>query len=287
LPAGWTSIPYGWPLANQQYRVVDTLGRDCPDWVEGELWIGGAGVATGYRGAPDLTRERFVHADGGRWYRTGDMGRYRPGGLLEFLGRRDQQVKLRGHRIELGEVEAALASLPGVKQAVALLAGSPPGLAAFILTEAGIAPLDEETLRAGLARLLPDYMIPSRYLPLAALPLSANGKLDRNALKRLAEQAANADAGGDDTPLPGLEQAIAGIWQAVLGCARVGRQDDFFQLGGDSLRATQIMEQLARQHITRQAPPLRLLFTTPQLAAFAATLQAHDGPEADFETGEL
>ncbi len=287
LPAGWTSIPYGWPLANQQYRVVDALGRDCPDWVEGELWIGGAGVATGYRGATDLTRDRFVQADGRRWYRTGDRGRYRPSGLLEFLGRRDQQVKLRGHRIELGEVEAALARQPGVKQAVALLAGSPPGLAAFIVSAEGIPPPDEATLRAGLAGLLPDYMIPSRYLPLAALPLSANGKLDRNALKRLAEQAANADAGGDDTPLPGLEQAIAGIWQAVLGCARVGRQDDFFQLGGDSLRATQIMEQLARQHITRQAPPLRLLFTTPQLAAFAAALQAHDGPEADFETGEL
>ncbi|MEV5826845.1 amino acid adenylation domain-containing protein [Spirillospora sp. NPDC052242] len=115
----WSSIPYGRPLANQRFRVVDTAGRDRPDWVPGELWIGGAGVARGYRGAPQQTARQFVGAVDGRWYRTGDLGRYRPDGVLEFLGRTDQQVKIRGHRIELGEIEAVLQSHPGVGRAVA------------------------------------------------------------------------------------------------------------------------------------------------------------------------
>ncbi|MEV4203212.1 amino acid adenylation domain-containing protein, partial [Micromonospora globbae] len=108
VPAHWRSIPYGFPLPNQRYRVVDGRGRDCPDWVVGELWIGGAGVAAGYRGDAERTAQRFVEHDGSRWYRTGDLGRYWPDGTLEFLGRADFQVKIRGHRIELGEVEAAL-----------------------------------------------------------------------------------------------------------------------------------------------------------------------------------
>ncbi|MFV2214802.1 amino acid adenylation domain-containing protein [Actinomadura sp. LOL_016] len=115
----WPSIPYGRPLANQRFRVVDTAGRDCPDWVPGELWIGGTGVAHGYCGAPQQTARQFVSTEDGRWYRTGDLGRYRPDGVLEFLGRTDQQVKIRGHRIELGEIEAVLQSHPGVGRAVA------------------------------------------------------------------------------------------------------------------------------------------------------------------------
>ncbi|EBR5147982.1 AMP-binding protein, partial [Salmonella enterica] len=109
----WRSIPYGRPLTNQRYRVVDALGRDCPDWVAGELWIGGQGVALGYRQDEEKTAARFVYAQGERWYRTGDAGRYWPDGTLEFLGRMDYQVKVRGHRIELGEVETAIKQLPG------------------------------------------------------------------------------------------------------------------------------------------------------------------------------
>ncbi|NYZ18055.1 amino acid adenylation domain-containing protein, partial [Azospirillum sp. RWY-5-1] len=123
VPPGWRSIPYGFPLANQRYRVVDGLGRDCPDWVPGELWIGGAGVATGYRGDAATTAVRFVEREDGRWYRTGDLGRYWPDGTLEFLGRADHQVKVRGHRIELGEVEAALEAHPSVAQAVVVAVG--------------------------------------------------------------------------------------------------------------------------------------------------------------------
>ncbi|TWH46110.1 non-ribosomal peptide synthetase [Sporomusa sp. KB1] len=127
LPAEWTSIPYGRPLTNQQYRVVDGKGRDCPDWVAGELWIGGAGVALGYRGDPEFTAERFVSWQGSRWYRTGDLGRYWPDGNIEFLGRKDFQVKIRGHRIELGEIEAALQQHPGIRAAVVAAAGPPRG----------------------------------------------------------------------------------------------------------------------------------------------------------------
>ncbi|MEV6041781.1 amino acid adenylation domain-containing protein, partial [Nonomuraea sp. NPDC052116] len=123
VPAHWTSIPYGLPLRNQRYRVVDGRGRDCPDWVAGELWIGGAGVAIGYRGDPETTSAKFVESGGERWYRTGDLGRYWPDGTLEFLGRADHQVKIRGHRIELGEIEAALEASPQVARAVAVAVG--------------------------------------------------------------------------------------------------------------------------------------------------------------------
>src|SRR5690606_4464601 len=133
VPSEWRSIPYGTPLANQQYRVVDALGRDCPDWVPGELWIGGAGVANGYRGDPQRTAAAFVIHNNQRWYRTGDMGRYWPDGTLEFLGRRDHQIKLRGHRIELGEIEAAILTCDGLRQAVAMVVGQPPALAAAIV----------------------------------------------------------------------------------------------------------------------------------------------------------
>lgn len=125
LPAHWTSIPYGRPLTNQAYRVVDSHGRDCPDWVAGELWIGGAGVAVGYRGDPVLTAERFVTWNGSRWYRTGDLGRYWPDGTIEFLGRKDFQVKIRGHRIELGEIESAMKQHPGIRDAVVTAVGDP------------------------------------------------------------------------------------------------------------------------------------------------------------------
>ncbi|WP_423192089.1 amino acid adenylation domain-containing protein [Cupriavidus sp. H18C2] len=124
LPAQWRSIPYGRPLANQMYRVVGADGRDCPDWVPGELWIGGAGVALGYLDDPARTAEKFVEADGTRWYRTGDLGCHWPDGTLEFLGRRDRQVKLGGHRVELGEIDAALLAIPGVRQAVTLATGT-------------------------------------------------------------------------------------------------------------------------------------------------------------------
>ena len=197
----WRSIPYGYPLARQKYRVVDSQGLDCPDWVAGELWIGGAGVALGYFNDPERTAQQFVTVKGERWYRTGDIGRYWSDGRLEFLGRRDKQVKIGGYRIELGEIEAALYRVDGVKNAVALAIGErEKSLVAFVVLEGTAlgahhltepAPsadralphkLDKVEVIAALRKQLPLYMIPQRLFLLETLPLTANGKVDHNAL---------------------------------------------------------------------------------------------------------
>jgi len=197
----WRSIPYSYPLARQQYRVVDPQGRDCPDWVPGELWIGGVGVALGYFNDPERTAQQFVTVSGERWYRTGDMGCYWPDGRLEFLGRRDKQVKIGGYRIELGEIEVALLRIEGVKSAVALTVGDrEKSLVAFVVPEriaqgatqsselpstaGGVMPsgLNKTQILTAARKLLPTYMIPQRLFILDALPLTPNGKVDHRAL---------------------------------------------------------------------------------------------------------
>lgn len=290
LPPHWASIPYGFPLANQCYRVADALGRDCPDWVAGELWIGGAGVATGYRGDPALTAQRFVSHEGGRWYRTGDMGRYWPDGTLEFLGRVDHQVKVRGHRIELGEIEAALHAQPGVRHAVAVAVGRPLALAAALVLEPG-APADAaERVKAGLAERVPEYMVPATLAVMDALPLSANGKVDRKAVLQFLGEAHQSSQQTYEPPQGDLERQVAELWAEVLECGRVSRHDDFFQLGGDSLRATRIFELLRLRGVSPDALPLRLLFSAPTVAALAEQIRmrmpAGDVQEA-FEEGTL
>ncbi|MFC0008153.1 amino acid adenylation domain-containing protein, partial [Micromonospora siamensis] len=171
----WRSVPYGRPLANQWFRIVDDAGSDCPDLTAGELWIGGGGVAVGYRGNPQLTAERFVEYDGIRWYRTGDRARYWRDGTVEFLGRADDQVKVRGFRIELGEVEAALLAQAGVARAVVVVREDRPGDRRLVGYVTG-AVEDPAGLRVGVGRLLPDYMVPSAVVVLDVLPLTANGK---------------------------------------------------------------------------------------------------------------
>lgn len=269
LPSHWRSIPYGQPLPNQCYRVVDAQGRDCPDWVAGELWIGGAGLALGYCGDAALSAERFIERDGGRWYRTGDRGRYWPDGTLEFLGREDHQVKVRGHRIELGEIEAALNGLPQVSRAVAATVGQPAVLAAAYVPTSGHERETSEAVRTALGALLPDYMVPSTLLAVEALPLSANGKVDRKAVVALlAEQ--GADARLHEPPQGRFETQVAGIWREVLQCETVSRHDDFFLIGGDSLRATRIVQLLHGRRVSPAPVPLFVLFSSPTLAALAA-----------------
>ncbi|NEE02717.1 non-ribosomal peptide synthetase [Phytoactinopolyspora halotolerans] len=282
----WSSVPYGYPLRNQCFRVVDGRGRDCPDWVPGELWIGGTGVAEGYRGDPERTAEKFVEHDGQRWYRTGDLGRYWPDGTLEFLGRADTQVKVRGHRIELGEVEAALASHPAVAQAVVVAPGERDRkrLAAFVQADEGVA----EVLPGFLAQRLPAHAVPGRIVAVDAFPLTANGKVDRAELTRRAGRTGAAGGGRDGTgvgdrdgetnaagarfepPSGPLEEALAGLWAELLGVDRVGRTDGFFALGGDSLLATQLVSRLPAAGIA--GAELANLFLSPTLAGFAATL---------------
>ncbi|GAA3738554.1 amino acid adenylation domain-containing protein [Streptomyces tremellae] len=240
LPASWRAVPYGAPLGGVACRVVDEQGRDRPKWAAGELWIGGAGLARGYRGDPVRTADRFVEHEGLRWYRTGDLARYLPGGVLEFLGRADQQVKLRGYRIELGEVEAALAAQPGVRRAVACCSDRRGG-SLRAMVEAGPG-TDEEALRAGAGDLLPGYMVPDRVVVRDALPLNRNGKPDRSAIAGALWE--ERDSGQPAAPAGPLETLLLSVWQEVLRERDLGPDDDFIGSGGDSVLATRIVARL-------------------------------------------
>jgi amino acid adenylation domain-containing protein len=269
VPAHWRSIPYGYPLRNQKFRVVDASGRDCPEWTPGELWIGGVGLARGYRGDAELTARRFVEAEGERWYRTGDLGRYLAAGLLEFLGREDQQVKIGGHRIELGEIEAALESDPAVSRAVAAKApGRSRGIGAWVVACKGQVP-DEGQLRQRLADRLPSYMVPDTIFTVERLPLSANGKVDRGALAKL--MAAEAERAAETVAAHPLEAEISALWSEVLGIANIGRSEKFFTLGGDSLTAMRILEALRRRF--KMSISMRQLFAAPTVAELAAFVE--------------
>jgi amino acid adenylation domain-containing protein len=268
MPPWWRSIPYGYPLRNQRYRVVDDFGRDCPDWVAGELWIGGAGVAKGYRAAPELTARAFVEYLGQRWYRTGDMGRYHADGMLEFLGRRDHQVKVRGHRIELGEIEARLLEHPAVTAAVAGIVGdrTSPRLLAWVVRGADV---DLDELRSFVLDRLPAALVPERLIAIDAMPLSANGKVDRAALRRLSLP--NVPAQQPEPPSGPYEEVMAELWTRLLAAPVVRRTDNFFALGGNSLEATRLIEMLADRYDVRLS--LRKLFAAPTLAGFAESLR--------------
>ncbi|PDP87385.1 non-ribosomal peptide synthetase, partial [Glycomyces fuscus] len=282
----WPSIPYGRPLSGQRFRVVGPDGRDRPDWVPGELWIGGAGVAVGYRGDPSTTAARFVTDEQGvRWYRTGDQGRYRPDGRLEFLGRDDQQVKIRGHRLELGEVEAAARAHPRVGTAAVVVTPAPaPRLVAFVtVTEGGAVP---ESLRDFMAERLPEHAVPAHLVAVPRMPLNANGKIDRTALAALAEQQAGRNPEADAPPEGGTERAVADIWADLLGLDTVNRDDDFVALGGDSLLATRLTEALRRRFGAEL--PLRRVFEAPTVRELAALVdQGRSRADHEFEEGTL
>ncbi|MGV9498186.1 amino acid adenylation domain-containing protein [Streptomyces sp. NPDC003642] len=273
VPAHWRAVPYGTPLRNVRCRVVDPRGRDCPDWVPGELWIGGDGVALGYRGDPERTAEKFTEADGVRWYRTGDLARYWPDGTLEFLGRRDHQVKLRGFRVELGEVEAGLAGHPAVRRAVAGLTRGPGvQLAAAVAADAGTT---GEDLRQWAREVLPPHMVPARIAVAAELPLTANGKLDRRAVRALWETRGPGEEEQPQEPGTALETVVARVWADVLGTGRVGLDDGFFALGGDSVLATVIVSRL-REALDTSEVSVRALFATLTPGGMAKRLAAEE-----------
>jgi amino acid adenylation domain-containing protein/non-ribosomal peptide synthase protein (TIGR01720 family) len=269
--------PIGVPLPDLVVRVLDRHGRQLPAGVPGEICVGGAGVARGYIGRPELTAARFVPDDlsqtaGARLYRSGDLGRWRAWGELESLGRIDHQVKVRGFRIELGEIEAALAAHPAVQQAVVVPrrgAERDIRLTGYVVPSPGAAPT-LETLRGALAARLPDYMLPAALVLLEAMPLTPNGKADRRALARI-EPHAPAPATGEAEPATPLEELLAEIWADVLGAARVGRRDNFFDLGGHSLLATRVASRL-RQALGVEVP-LLTLFEEPVLEGFARRVE--------------
>ncbi|MFF2134871.1 amino acid adenylation domain-containing protein [Streptomyces sp. NPDC058193] len=305
VPAGWQSVPYGTPLANQTMHVLDRAMADVPAWVPGDLYIGGAGLATGYLGEPGRTAASFLRhpVTGDRLYRTGDRARYRPGGILEFLGRADHQVKINGYRVELGEIEAKLTACAGIRSAVALVdtAHSQPYLAAFVTRDvpgtsvdtARTAP-DGPALRQELGTTLPPYMVPATIIEVPRLPLSGNGKVDRKALLGLladtvrgAGEPGSPDAAGGraESPASPVEARLLGLWQELLGPAAGGVTDDFFALGGSSLTAVRLFRGIETAFGRRL--PLASLFRHRTVRAQAALLTDADGGTRAEDTGPL
>ncbi len=256
-------IPIGHPIANTEVYVLDAHRQPLPIGIPGDLYIGGAGLAAGYRGRPDLTAERFVphpfsSVPGARLYHTGDRARWRPDGTLEHLGRSDTQVKLRGFRIELGEIEVALGRHPAVGQAVVVLREDVPGnprLVAYLQPE-GAAPTPA-ALRTFLKATLPEYMVPSAFVTVEAFPRTPNGKLDRRALPP-----PDSGSGGDrESTLPArneVEASLVRIWEEMLGTAPIGIRDDFFDLGGHSLLAVRVFARI-REEFGKNLPLTALL----------------------------
>ena len=273
-------IPIGRPIAGTRVYVLDERLQPAPVGVPGELYIGGDGVARGYHGRPALTAERFLpdpwsDRAGARMYRSGDLARWREGGSLEFLGRIDQQVKVRGHRIELGEIEAALRGQPGVRDAiVAVREDQTLGrcLAAYLVRDgdASESPLDLLALRTRLGETLPAPMIPALFIGVDAIPLSPNGKVDRAALAALEGARLGGDAAGAG-PRTLIEEVVAGRFAEVLGLPRVGMEDDFFALGGHSLLGTRFIAAL--RAATLVDLPLRALFEAPTASGLAARIE--------------
>ncbi|GED96380.1 non-ribosomal peptide synthetase [Gordonia crocea] len=287
LPDGATFVPYGVPLAGVRCRVVDERGRDRPDRVPGELWIGGAGVAAGYRGDSERTADRFVDYDGQRWYRTGDMLRYLPGGFLDFLGRADHLVKVRGYRIELGEVEAALLRQSTVAGAVAWSDGRDLRSAVALQPTADAVTGDD--LRAALAVDLPEHMIPRSIVVLDELPLTGNGKYDR---KKVAELAAPDDAAGTTAPRTPVEEVLVDVLADVLGAGSagiavgaIGVHDDFLALGGDSVTATRFVAQI-REWLGVPALSVADVFTRRTVADLAQRVVELGGADAELAAAD-
>jgi amino acid adenylation domain-containing protein len=281
---GWPSIPYGRPIANARYHVLDRSLAPCPIGVPGDLYIGGACLCVGYARLPELTAaaflpDPFASEPGARLYATGDRARYGHDGNLEFLGRVDQQVKVRGYRIELEEIEAVLARHPAVREAAVVAREDIPGdkrLVGYVVPAAWPAPTSAE-LREALQQVMPEYMVPWTFVALERMPLTANGKLDRKGLPAPLEMAPiETDYVAPETD---LERAVALIWQEVLGLPRVGLNDNFFELGGSSLVAAQVISRV--RQVFAVELPLRALFEHRTLVALAARIGELQGEAAE------
>lgn len=273
-----SSVPIGWPVWNTGLRILDAAMRPVPPGVAGDLYLTGIQLAQGYLGRPDLTASRFIadpFAPGERMYRTGDVARWLANGAVEYLGRSDDQLKIRGQRIELGEIDRAMSALPDVAQAVshacvfnqaAATGGDARQLVGYLVSDSGL-PLDTAALKARLAEQLPPHMVPVVLMQLADLPLSANGKLDRKALPL-------PTLGGERSgrpPEPGMETLVAAAFSQLLGCEVNDIDADFFALGGHSLLAMRLAAQLSRQ-LVRQVTPGQVMVasTVGKLSALLA-----------------
>ncbi|NBD17971.1 MAG: amino acid adenylation domain-containing protein [Cyanobacteria bacterium] len=275
------SIPIGQPITNTELCILDAYLQPVPIGIAGELYIGGAGLARGYLNRPELTAERFLphpfsQASGNRLYRTGDLARYQADGTIEFLGRIDDQVKVRGFRIELGEIEAALEQHEAVQESVVIAQGEQ--LVAYLVSSAQLPNVSD--LRAFLQETLPEYMIPTHFVPLTALPLSNSGKVDYQALP--SPQPSRPElAVSYQAPQTQLEEQIAAIWQEVLGVEQVGIHDNFFDLGGHSLLVVQVREKLHER--LQQNLSVVDLFEHPTIHALATYCTQSSPTEADWQ----
>ncbi|ROM54646.1 hypothetical protein BK648_06895 [Pseudomonas poae] len=260
------SVPIGKPIANARAYVLDARLEPVALGVVGELYIGGAGVARGYLGRDDLTAERFLadpFTGSGRLYKTGDLVRYLADGTLEYVRRNDDQVKLRGLRIELGEIQARLGEFAHIEEATVLVREDVPGDKRLVAYYTGVA-AEVEALRAHLLAQLPDYMVPQLFVHLEALPLSPNGKLDRKALP--APDLATLRVRAYEAPVGDTEMALARLWGELLNVEQVGRHDHFFELGGHSLLAVSLIGRLRQEGIDAN---VKALFEQPTLWEYA------------------
>jgi acyl-coenzyme A synthetase/AMP-(fatty) acid ligase/acyl carrier protein len=266
------AVPIGRPIDNTQIYILDDRQQPVPVGMAGELYISGYGLARGYLNRPELTAERFVvnpfsGEAGARMYRTGDRARYRSDGTIEYLGRRDSQIKVRGFRIELSEVESALAAHPDVTKAVAVAQEEntgDPRLVGYVVPKNGVRPID---ILDFARRWLPGYMVPSALVLMEALPLTPSGKVDRRALP--APGAVRPDVA--NRPRTATEAALARMWAELLGLNEVGVHDNFFDLGGHSLLAAQLVARIEEAFFTTL--PLRSLFEAPTVARLVGLIE--------------
>ncbi|HEU4559125.1 MAG TPA: non-ribosomal peptide synthetase, partial [Longimicrobium sp.] len=276
----------GRPLGNAALYVVERAGKVAPVGVPGELCLGGASVARDYLGRPGLTAERFVpdpfaSEPGARLYRTGDRVRWLADGSLEFLGRTDFQVKVRGFRIEPGEIEARLLEHAAVREAVVLVRENNSGEKRLVAYVAGDETATADVLRAHLSERLPEYMVPAAYVRLETLPLTPNGKVDRGALPAPEGDAFSARL--YEAPSGKTEEAVAAIWAGLLGVERVGRHDGFFHLGGNSLLATRLVFRIRREMDVELS--VRDIFEKPELSLLAQHIL--DAQLAEFDPDQI
>lgn len=291
VEAGARSVAIGRPLANTRLYVLDEAGEPVPTGIPGELFIGGDGVARGYWNQPVLTAERFVpdsfaaHANG-RLYRTGDLVRYRTDGTLEFLGRLDHQVKVRGYRMELGEIEHVLAGAAGVRDAVVLRREDRPGdvrLVAYVRRTDASAAVDAEALRTRVRERLPEFMVPAQVVALDAFPLTPNGKIDRKALPP-PESVRPVAATSGGAPETDIERTLVRIWTDLLGLPSVGVDENFFDLGGHSLLAVQALARI--RDAMAESIPITDLFRFPTIRGLARHLSGAALPSAALEQAQ-
>jgi acyl-CoA synthetase (AMP-forming)/AMP-acid ligase II/acyl carrier protein len=275
-------IPIGSPIANVRIYLLNSSNQVVPIGTPGEIHIGGIQVAHGYVNQPEITAKQFINdpfSDDpeNRLYKSGDLARWLPDGNLDYLGRTDLQIKLRGFRIEPGEIETVLTSLPAIREAAVLAREDTPGdlrLVAYLVPADPASPPDLADLRAGLRTSLPDYMVPAAFVNLDALPLTPNGKLDRKALPAPDYQ---APAGTYVAPRTPTEQFLADTIADLLHLDRVGIHDNFFDLGGHSLLATQLLTRI-RQHLQTDIS-LRMIFQSPTISTMAQALAIPDDSE--------